>query len=124
MSAHGTVHWNELNTWEPEKAVEFYGKAMGWTFEKMPMPDGTDYYLAMRGEEMVGGIFTLTKPEMEGVPDHWFTYFAVDDVAASCEALKSDGGKVIREPWYMPGTGHIAIVSDPIGTVMGLMTPE
>ena len=47
MTAHGSFHWNELNTHDPKLAREFYGKALGWTFDVMPMP-GFDYYIASR----------------------------------------------------------------------------
>jgi predicted enzyme related to lactoylglutathione lyase len=38
---HGSFHWNELLTRDPEKAKKFYGGTIGWTFGGMPMPDGT-----------------------------------------------------------------------------------
>jgi len=40
-------HWNELMTRNPEQAKSFYGATVGWTFEPMPMPDGT-YWVARR----------------------------------------------------------------------------
>jgi predicted enzyme related to lactoylglutathione lyase len=47
MWSHGHFHWNELMTRNPEQAKSFYGAAIGWTFEPMPMPDGT-YWVAKR----------------------------------------------------------------------------
>jgi uncharacterized protein len=41
MWSHGHFHWNELMTRNPEQAKSFYGATVGWTFEAMPMPDGT-----------------------------------------------------------------------------------
>ena len=36
--------WHELNTWEPDTARAFYGRTLGWEFEKvalLPMPPST-----------------------------------------------------------------------------------
>ena len=38
---HGHFYWNELMTRDAEKAKKFYGNTVGWTFEAMTMPDGT-----------------------------------------------------------------------------------
>ena len=38
---HGHFHWNELMTRDPEGAKSFYSQTIGWTFNDMPMPDGT-----------------------------------------------------------------------------------
>ena len=83
MTPHGAFHWNELNTWSVDKAKAFYGEALGWEYEAHPMADGGTYTLCKAGETMVAGIFEL-KPDMglDGVPDHWFAYIAVDDIDA------------------------------------------
>jgi len=68
-------------TRDAEKAKKFYGDAIGWTFEAMPMPDGT-YWVAKMGDQYVGGLFPLTDPKFDGVPEGWMSYLAVDDVDA------------------------------------------
>ena len=57
---HGHFYWNELMTRDVERAKKFYADAIGWTFEAMPMPDGT-YWVAKMGDEPVGGLFP-TRP--------------------------------------------------------------
>jgi predicted enzyme related to lactoylglutathione lyase len=32
--------WHELNTWEPEIALAFYGRTLGWKFDSTTLPDG------------------------------------------------------------------------------------
>ena len=80
--AHGNFHWNELVTRDVEKAKKFYGSIIGWTFDAMPMPDGT-YWVAKMGDKPVGGLFP-DRParSSNGVPEHWMSYLAVDDVDA------------------------------------------
>jgi hypothetical protein len=89
----------------------------------MEMGDGPTYWICMMGDQPVGGIFTMAGSEFEGMPEHWFTYVAVDDVDKAVSDAKASGGKVHREPWDVPEVGRIAIVADPNGAVMGWMTP-
>lgn len=121
---HGKVLWNELMTRDVEGAKEYYGATFGWTFETMPVPGGEgDYTVAKLGDEMVAGMMDMSDMELEGVPAHWFTYFAVDDVDAAAGAAEAAGAKVHRQPFDVGTVGRIAIVEDPTGAMMGLMTP-
>ena len=119
---HGHFHWNELNTRNAKSAMEFYGKTVGWTFDVMPMPEGRTYYICKQGDDMVAGIFTMDDPMFDGLPEHWFSYIAVDDLDASIAKIKAEGGTLRREPFDTPA-GRIAIVQDANGAVLGWMTP-
>ena len=122
MWSHGNFYWNELMTRDAEAAKKFYGTALGWTFESMPMPEGT-YWVAKMGTTPVGGIFTMGGPMFEGIPEHWFAYIAVDNVDARTKKLTAAGGKIMKEPFDVPGVGRIVIVQDNKGVTLGLMTP-
>jgi predicted enzyme related to lactoylglutathione lyase len=122
MWSHGSFYWNELMTRDAEAAKKFYGDTIGWTFDAMPMPDGT-YWVAKMGGTPVGGIFTMNGPAFEGLQEHWVSYIAVDDVNARLKKLTAAGGKVHRDPFDIPNVGRIAIVEDPGGAVMAWMTP-
>ncbi|MBX2856886.1 MAG: VOC family protein [Rhodobacteraceae bacterium] len=122
---HGEIHWTELNTWDVAKAKAFYEKTLGWTFEDVPMPDMQQpYTIARKGEKVIAGIFPMTSPDFDGLPDHWMTYFAVEDVEAATQAVKAAGGSVKHEPFDVPQVGKIAIVADSGGGVSGFMTPS
>jgi uncharacterized protein len=122
MWSHGSFYWNELMTWDVEQAKRFYGASIGWTFEAMPMANGT-YWLAKMDEKAVAGIFPLSRPEFEGVPEGWMSYLAVDDVDARIETAKAAGAKVMREPFEVPDVGRIAILKEPGGAGIGWITP-
>jgi predicted enzyme related to lactoylglutathione lyase len=125
MTAHGAFHWNELMSHDVEKARDFYAKTLGWTFKDMPMPEmDATYTLIKSGDHMVGGMFPMAGADFANLPDHWFTYVAVDDVDKRLNMLKDAGGKVHREPWDIPGIGRIAIVEIPGGAEQGWMTPS
>ena len=123
MWSHGNFYWNELNTHNADAAKKFYSATLGWSFDAMPMPNGT-YWVAKMGGAPVGGVFALSGAEFKDVPEHWFAYVAVDDVDTRVKKLKSEGGSVVREAFDVPDVGRIAIVKDNNGAVLGLMTPK
>jgi uncharacterized protein len=122
MWSHGHFYWNELMTRNVEQAKSFYGSAVGWKFEGMPMPEGT-YWVAKMGDTPVGGVFPMHGKDFEGVPEHWMSYLAVDDVDARVNKATAAGATVVRPPFDVPGVGRIAIMKEPGGAVIGWMTP-
>ena len=122
MTAHGHFHWNELVTRDVEKAKKFYGDTIGWTFDGMPMPDGT-YWVANIGGQPVGGLFPISGPQWDGVPEHWMSYIAVDDVDARVKKAQAAGAKLMRPAFEIPGVGRIAILTEPGGAGVGWITP-
>jgi predicted enzyme related to lactoylglutathione lyase len=122
MASHGAFHWNELMTRDPEKAKQFYSATIGWTFEAMPMPNGT-YWVAKMGGAPVAGIFPMSGPDFADVPENWIPYLAVDDVDARLKKATAAGAKVMRAPFEVPDVGRIAIIQQPGGAVLAWITP-
>jgi uncharacterized protein len=122
MASHGAFHWNELMTRDPEKAKQFYSATIGWTFEAMPMPNGT-YWVAKMGGTPVAGIFPMSGPDFAAVPENWIPYLAVDDVDARLKKATAAGAKVMRAPFEVPDVGRIAIIEQPGGAVLAWITP-
>lgn len=105
-----------------ERDKRFYGATVGWTFEAMPMPDGT-YWVAKMGDQYVGGLFPLTSPQFDGVPESWMSYLAVDDVDARVKKAQAAGATLMRPIFDIPNVGRIAILKEPGGAGIGWMTP-
>jgi predicted enzyme related to lactoylglutathione lyase len=119
---HGNFFWNELMTHDVEQAKKFYRATIGWTFDAMPMPNGT-YWVANMGDKSVGGLFPMSGEDFAGVPENWMSYIAVDDVEARLKKATAAGAKVCREPFDVPGVGRIAILQEPGGAMVGWITP-
>jgi len=113
----GTVTWNELITTDPA-AAKFYEQVVGVTTSTMDMGTG-EYTLFHVGDNMVGG---TTPPPMEGVPNHWHVYFAVDDADATAAKATELGGSVMVAPFDTP-VGRIAVLTDPQGAVFSVLKP-
>jgi len=107
-------------TRNPEQAKSFYGATIGWAFE--PMPDGT-YWVAKLGDTPVAGIFPLSAPRFDGVPEQWMAYLAVDNVDARVNKATAAGAQLMRPLFDVPGVGRIAILREPGGAGVGWMTP-
>ena len=123
MTAHGSFHWNELLTKDPERAKKFYGQTIGWSFDAMPMPDGANYWVATMNGKPVGGIFPTNRPGLESLPEAWMSYLAVDDVDARVKKATKAGATLMRPLFDIPGIGRIAILRQPGGAGVGWMTP-
>ncbi len=121
MAGHGTITWTELNTRDVAKA--FYAATLGWTFTSMPV-NGAEYTLIHSGTQPVmPGIFDMNGlPGMEGMPQHWFSYIAVDNLDNRAAKALAAGGTLIRPPFDVQGVGRIAIVREPGGAAVGWMT--
>ena len=119
---HGTFYWNELMTNDVDKARAFYTTVIGWTFESMPMPEGS-YLIAQHDGKPVAGMMAMLGIVPDGVPPHWMSYLAVDDIDARVAAAEANGAAILRPSFDVPGVGRIAILTDPTGAAMGWITP-
>lgn len=124
LPKHGKFSWNELATPDVEKAREFYSEVLGWSWREMDMGEGTSYTIWEVDGEDVGGAMQMSGPEWEGIPPHWMSYVAVDDVDARTAKVAEMGGTVNHGPMDIPGVGRFAVVTDPAGAVLSLMTFE
>ncbi|MCG8416223.1 MAG: VOC family protein [Pseudomonadales bacterium] len=123
MTKHGEFNWIELQTQNTDAAIEFYKNAAGWRFQSETMPNGGKYWLAMLGEKVVCGIWTLEEGSSELARNRWVIYLHVDDIDSALAQAKSAGAEVLREPWDVPGVGRIAMIRDPGGAEIGWVTP-
>jgi len=122
---HGLVWWSELMTRDVPAAVDYYKSICGWEFDEMSMAEGGKYHVGKQDGRPVAGIMDMTPMKhLDGVPPHWFTYISVDDVNAATAETKARGGEVMREPFDVPEVGQIAIMKDPGGAAVGLITPN
>lgn len=118
---HGVFVWSELMTNDVEAAKAFFAATVGWSFAAKPTKTGT-YWLAVVDGKPVAGIMDMTGICQPGVPPHWLGYVDVDDVDARVATVRDHGGKVLKEPFDIEDVGRIALVADPTGAVLGLMT--
>jgi hypothetical protein len=120
MFAHGTFCWNELVTPDRDAAARFFGALLGWRRDDQDMPTGP-YTVFRQGEQMVAGMMDLSQMP-EGVPPHWMSYIAVDDVDAVAARVQDLGGQVHVPPTDIPTVGRFCVIAEPGGAVVSLIT--
>lgn len=104
--------WAEVGTPDLEAGQRFYGELFGWRTETDSREEMGGYTIAYVGDLPVAALVPLGE---EPQPVTWFVTFAVADVDATVERIKSAGGTVTFEPGDVPGMGRFASVADPQG---------
>ena len=70
----GTFCWADLATPDVESAKAFYGRLLGWEFERLESGDAPDYIIARRDGARVAALHEATDQ-----PPHWNNYVSVED---------------------------------------------
>ena len=120
FKTHGAFSWCELMTTDPEAAREFYTQLFGWGSKAMDMPSGT-YTTLQVGDASIAGLMKIPA-DAKGMPPNWGCYVTVNDVDATCARVKQLGGKIIMPVMEVPTVGRMAVVQDPQGAVLSIIT--
>jgi len=117
---HGRFSWNELLTTDPEEAKGFYAKLFGWEYEIFPSEEMT-YHVIKTGGEESGGIMQIP-PQAAGQPPLWGIYVTVDNVDETVKLAENLGGKIHVPPTDIPKVGRFAVIQDPQGAYISVIT--
>ncbi len=119
------IHF-EIHADNPERAVAFYQKVLGWSFTKWegPMP----YWLVKTGPDTQPGINGGLLPRRCPVAGEAVIAYvctadvpAVDEYAAKAVAA---GGQVVVPKMAIPGVGWLLYCKDTEGNIFGMMQPD
>lgn len=122
LAEGSTFTWHELYVPDGEAGVSFYTEVLGWQVQQTAL-EGFDYpMLVANGRPVAGVMSTKDNPQMAGVPPHWATYIAVDDVDARLAKVTRHGGSVVVPPMDIPTVGRMALIADPQGAHIWLFT--
>jgi uncharacterized protein len=116
----GAFSWCELMTTDPAAAAEFYGKLFGWKLEAMDA--GMPYTVVKVGDAAIGGIMGLPPGAPPGMPPIWAAYVTVADVDALARQVVGLGGRVQMPPTDIPSVGRFAVIADPQGATINVIT--
>ena len=114
----GTFLWDELITDQIESATTFYGELFGWqTYDT----NSYTIFQCATGHNIAGAIKQQWSTSR---PAAWVTYLAIDDIDAAIAQAKRLGAKIRMEQTMRSNVGHVALLTDPVGAVFGLLAPE
>lgn len=109
------VHF-EIPADEPQKLLEFYGRAFGWQFQQF---GDQGYWLTTAGPDEEAGIGGAIM--QKNGPDHPVTnVINVPNVDEACRSVEANGGMIVVPKFEVGGMGYVAYFKDPEGTIMGL----
>lgn len=118
MRTHGAFSWPELQTADAAAAKAFYAEVLDWEIEAMDLPNGS-YTMIKVGGQPIGGIV-----QAEGAAPRWLAYVTVDDVDQRVARAEAAGAAILTAPFTAPGVGRIALIEDPAGAPLYLITYE
>ena len=117
-NADGAFCWADLSTPDPQRAIDFYSKLLGWQFEKSEQ-DSSGYLHIKNGDEFIGGV-PPTSDRDPNTPPHWLLYFQTSNCDASVNKAKQNGAKVYYGPVSMEKVGRLAVLADPQGAMFSV----
>ncbi|MEJ2371097.1 MAG: VOC family protein [Gemmatimonadales bacterium] len=119
----GRFIWYELLTSDPDAAIDFYTRLIGWSSAPFDV-SGQEYTMWMKGEVPVGGVMQLPEEAVAGgAPPHWLAYLGTSDVDATSEQAQQLGASVLVPPTTIPEAGRFSVLQDPQGAVIAVYTP-
>ena len=123
------VHF-EMPAEDRKRMANFYTKVFGWKTEQLGEEMG-NYVLATTTETdekgfprkpgaINGGFFQKTDDKPSQYPS---VVIAVKDVRGQIKNVESAGGKLLGEPWDIPGIGLYVSFLDTEGNRVGMLQP-
>lgn len=126
--SNGRILHTMIRVGDLDRAITFYTDVMGMRLLRTNENEQYKYSLAFVGysDESDGAVIELTYNWGESEYDHGNAFghiaIGVDDVYATCEAIRQAGGNITREPGPVKGgSTEIAFVTDPDGYKLELI---
>ena len=115
-TSRGSFVWHELMTSDPQAAIGFYTKVIGWGTEVFK--DAKEPYTMWTANGApVGGVMQSQRP---GVPPFWIGYISTPDVDATVKQAAGLGAATHVPPTDIPNVGRFAVLMDPQGAAFAV----
>jgi predicted enzyme related to lactoylglutathione lyase len=130
MKMNPVVHF-EMPAEDRKRMADFYTKVFGWKTQALGEDMG-NYVLAttIDSDEMGrprepgainGGFFRKTDDQPSQYPS---VVIAVEDIKEHMKKVETAGGKVLGEPWDIPGVGLYVSFFDTEGNRVSMLQPQ
>ncbi len=124
------VHF-EMPAEDRKRMADFYTKVFGWKTQMLGSEMG-DYVIATTGESdetgrpkrpgvINGGFFPKSDDKPAQYPS---VVIAVEDIKKRMKDVEKAGGKVLGEPWDIPGVGLYVSFIDTEGNRVSMLQPS
>ncbi|TVR47137.1 MAG: VOC family protein [Puniceicoccaceae bacterium] len=114
----------EIQADDPERAIHFYSRLFGWTFEaapEVPIP-----YWRLDTGTIRGGLLQrpAKSPGDECGTNAFVCSFQVDDINAMTDTILELGGRIALPKFAVPGVCWHAYFVDMEGNTFGIYQPD
>jgi uncharacterized protein len=120
------IHF-DIKADNPERAIAFYKKAFGWSFDKWE-GGAMEYWLVGTGPKeepgINGGLARPMQPRTCNDPHGFDCTISVESIDDAIEKVKAAGGTITMEKSELPGVGWFAACLDTEGNNFSLMQPD
>jgi len=124
------VHF-EMPAEDRKRMADFYTKVFGWKTQMLG-PEAGDYVLATTTDvdkngrprnpgAINGGFFPKSDDKPAQYPS---VVIAVEDIKEHMKEVEKAGGKVLGEPWDIPGVGWYVSFIDTEGNRVSMLQPS
>jgi predicted enzyme related to lactoylglutathione lyase len=111
VHSHHTIDYIEFNVRDLAAAKRFYAAAFGWKFKDY----GPAYAAIMGADREIGGLLQTNDARTTGP----LVILYSDDLEESVNAVRSAGGRILKEPYAFPG-GRRFHFTDPSGNELAV----
>lgn len=129
MRMNPVVHF-EMPAEDKKRMTNFYARAFGWQTKQLG-PEMGEYVVVTTTESdekgpkkpgaINGGFFQKTDDKPSQYPS---IVIAVDDIKEHMKKIEEAGGKVLGEPWDIPGIGLYVSFFDTEGNRASIIQPS
>jgi predicted enzyme related to lactoylglutathione lyase len=120
LNSPGALCWNELDTGEPEKSIDYYCSLFGFGTEVQHSPTAQPYTVLKLDDVAVAGVLRMDNDWPNLVPSTWVTYFSVTSLDDAVDRVVELGGTPSVGPFDSPH-GRLQMVRDPGGHTLCLV---
>ena len=101
-----------------QRAKAFYEKTFGWEFRPWGPPN---FYQVWNAGQGFLGALQERREIVPGKPIHGFEVtIGVDDIRSALKTAEASGGRVLMQPYMIPGVGEIGYFEDSEGNLCGV----
>jgi hypothetical protein len=112
------IHF-EIPAEDPERAIAFYSKALGWRAEQF---HGEEYWLVKTGDGDPGIDGAISRRREEG--ERPVNVMGVESVSAALKRIEAAGGRITVPRMAVPGVGWVAYALDTEDNPFGVFRPD
>jgi predicted enzyme related to lactoylglutathione lyase len=119
------ITWLDLTVSDASATRDFYRQVVDWSVQDVEMEDTSgryaDYNLCGDDGIPAAGVCHARGVNL-GLPPIWMIYLPVGDLAESLRRVLEGGGKIIKETTGADGGNAYAVVQDPVGATLALVS--